>query len=138
MGVPEMIHRLGLRSVAFLALACVVGTATHARAVPITAPPGLDPGDQYRLAFVTSTLRDATSANIADYNAYVTTVANAVPELLALATTWTAIGSTASVDARDNTGTNPNVEAGVPIFASMAVYWPRATQISGTRPLRSH
>jgi len=45
----------------------------------------------------------------------VTGVANTVPELVALGTTWRAIGSTATVDARDNTGTNPLLP-GVPIY----------------------
>lgn len=84
-------------------------------ATPITVPTGLNPGDQYRLAFVTSTTRDGSSANIADYNDFVTTAANSVPELAALGTTWKAIGSTATVDARDNTGTNP-ASTGVPIY----------------------
>jgi hypothetical protein len=84
-------------------------------AAPITVPSGLNPGDQYRLAFVTSTTRDALSFNVADYNAFVTTVANSVPELAALGTTWSAIVSTLSVDARDNTGTNPS-STGVPIY----------------------
>jgi hypothetical protein len=87
-----------------------------ASAAPITVPSGLNPGDQYRLAFVTSTTRDATSPNIADYNAFVTTAANSVPELAALGTTWSAIASTVSVSARDNTGTNFFITAGVPIY----------------------
>ena len=46
-----------------------------------------------------------------------TTAANAVPVLAALGTTWRVIGSTDSVDARDNTNTNPFVDGlGVPIF----------------------
>lgn len=86
-------------------------------AAPITVPTGLNPGDQYRLAFVTSTTRNSTSANIADYNAFVTTAANSVPELAALGTTWNAIGSTSTIDARDNTGTNWVVDpVGVPIY----------------------
>ncbi len=72
-------------------------------------------GDKYRLAFVTSTTRDATDVLIGPYNDFVTAVANGVPELLALGTTWTAIGSTSAVDARDNTGTNPSA-TGVPIY----------------------
>lgn len=60
--------------------------------------------------------RDALSTDIADYNAFVSAAANSVPELLALGTTWTAIASTATVDARDNTGTNPTVSTGVPIY----------------------
>ena len=81
----------------------------------ITPPIGLNAGDQYRLAFVTSTERDGLSANIADYNAHVTAAASGVPELLALGTTWRAIASTAVVAARDNTNTNPD-ETGVPIY----------------------
>lgn len=88
-----------------------------ATAAPIVTPAGLNPGDTYRLAFVTSSTRDALSSNIADYNSFVATAANSVTELAALGTTWTAIGSTASVDARDNTNTNPNIETGVPIYS---------------------
>jgi hypothetical protein len=83
---------------------------------PITVPTDLNVGDTYRLAFVTTTVRDATSTNIADYNAFVTATANGVPELAALGTAWTAIASTSAVAARDNTGTNPTVSAGVPIY----------------------
>jgi hypothetical protein len=90
--------------------------ATEATAAPITVPSGLSAGDTYRLAFVTSTTRDAASTNINDYNAFVSGVAAGVPELAALGTTWKAIGSTASVDARDNTGTNPLVSSGVPVY----------------------
>jgi PEP-CTERM motif len=98
-----------------LLAACASGPLTASAAV-ITVPTGLNPGDHYRLAFVTSTTRDATSADIADYNAFVADAANAAPELLALGTTWTAIASTATVDARDNTGTNPNISVGVAIY----------------------
>ncbi len=84
-------------------------------AAPIPVPTDLNPGDQYRLVFVTSTSRDATSSNIGDYNTFVTAAANSVPELLALGTVWKAIGSTPSIDARDNTGTNPS-STGVPIY----------------------
>jgi hypothetical protein len=96
--------------------ATFVAPPTAALADPITVPPCLHPGEQYRLAFVTSTVRDATSPNIADYNAFVTAAANSVPELAALGTTWKAIGSTSTVDARDNTGTNPNSSVGLPIY----------------------
>ena len=98
------------------ALAMILSPATASHAQPTTIPTGLNPGDQYRLAFVTSTTRDAISADIADYNSFVTAAANAVPELAALATTWRAIGTTTAVDARDNTNTNPGVEVGLPIY----------------------
>jgi hypothetical protein len=104
-------------------LALVVGVVfllpATALAVPITVPTSLAPGDQYRLAFVTHlSFIDATSDQIANYNSFVQGVANSVAELAALGTTWKAIGSTSSVDARDNTGTNPAnpSHASVPIF----------------------
>ncbi len=96
-------------------IAAFVVTPLAASAEVITLPSDLDPGETYRLAFVTSTVRDALSSDIADYNSFVAAVAAGVPELAALETTWTAIGSTATVDARDNTGTNPS-SAGVPIY----------------------
>lgn len=95
----------------FLAL-----TATPALSAPITTPPGLNVGDQYRLAFVAISSNSAQSGNIADYNTVATNVANGQAELAALGTTWTAIASTSAVNARDNTGTNPNVSTGVPIY----------------------
>lgn len=103
-----------LRASCFAGLLAVIASAAHG--APITVPTDLNFGDQYRLAFVTSTTRDATSSDIADYNAFVTAAANAVPELLALGATWTAIGSTDYVAARDNTDTNPHVRVGVPIY----------------------
>ena len=109
--------RTSLAVFLFAALAAFVGPSRCALAEPITVPSGLHPGDQYRLAFVTSTTRDATSSDIADYNNFVTADANSVPALAALGTTWTAIASTPSTDARDNTSTNPLIDAvGVPIF----------------------
>jgi hypothetical protein len=80
---------------------------------PITVvPTGLGPGDHYRLAFRTSHLSTAESTDIADYNAFADGVANTIPELAALGTTWECIGSTATVDARDNVESLP----GVPIY----------------------
>jgi hypothetical protein len=82
---------------------------------PITVPAGLAAGDQYRLVFVTSTSTNVLSTNIGDYNAFVSGVANSDPVLASLATTWTAIASTVTESAIDNTKTNPAV-AGVPIY----------------------
>lgn len=86
----------------------VVGIASRANADTIiyTVPPGLAPGDTYRLVFVTSETTETTAAstNIADYNAFVTGVADAVPALAALGATWTVIGSTEAVSAVTNIG----------------------------------
>mgnify|MGYP006908201847 CR=1 FL=1 len=94
--------------------------STGAYAAPITVPEGLNPSDEYRLAFITSQTRNATSGNIADYNSFVTNVANTHSALSNLGTTWKAIASTSSIHAKDNTGTNfivdyPN-NIGVPIY----------------------
>ena len=95
----------------------LLGHAASATTIPV--PTGLNPGDQYRMVFWTVATRDATSSDIEDYNDFVTSLANSVPELEALYTSWTAIASTASVDARDNTGTNPLIDGvGFPIFGT--------------------
>ena len=73
-------------------------------AAPIVQPLGLNPGDTYRLVFVTSGTRNATSSNISDYDSFVTTQANLNSILQALGTTWQAIGSTASVNAFNHIG----------------------------------
>ena len=88
-------------------------------AAVVTIPAGLQPGAEYRLVFVTDPLSEpnATSSNIANYNALVTSTANKSSSLVALATTWSAIASTATIDARDNTATNPLISTGLPIFA---------------------
>ena len=77
----------------------------------------------YRLAFITSTnpgTGDRTT--IEEFNAYVQGLADvagigydyAIEEMQGLK--WYAIGSTSLVDARDNTGTNPNTDGvGCPI-----------------------
>jgi hypothetical protein len=93
-------------AVFLLAAAAAIPPLT-ALAGPITVPTGLNPGDQYRLAFVTSTTRDASSSNIADYNAFVTAAANSDPLVAALNTGWRAIASTPSTAAEDNTFTPP-------------------------------
>ena len=68
-------------------VAIVLASATTSQAQPITIPSGLNPGDSYRLAFVTSTTRDATSSNSVDYDALVTAAASSVGELASLGTT---------------------------------------------------
>lgn len=109
-----------LIALAFVFSLAVVGVASTAHAVPITTPTDLLIGDQYRLVFVTNTTRDVLSTDIADYNTFVTTAANTQTALTLLGTTWTAIASTETVDARDNTSTVPSTviggSLGVPIF----------------------
>jgi len=97
---------------ALLIVGLLVVTLGQASAVPITTvPTSLSPGDPYRLAFLTSDTIDSTSADISVYNNFVDGLGD-----LVIASDWRAIASTATVDARDNTGTNPNDFTGVPIF----------------------
>ena len=109
-----------IRTIIVIVGCTAMAPASRVYAVIITQPSSLNPGDSYRLAFVTAGTRDATSTNIADYNTFVTNAANAIPALASLGTTWTAIGSTATVEARDNTNTVPSTvgggSLGVPIF----------------------
>mgnify|MGYP001194902837 CR=1 FL=1 len=96
----------------------LVVIATPVAADPIVVPTSLNPGDQYRLAFVTSTTGVATSTDIADYNSFVTAAANLEPLLVALGTSWNVIGGTLTVSARTNTATDPTPpgDTGVPIY----------------------
>lgn len=67
----------------------------------IITPPGLNPGDKFRLVFLTSGSRDATSSTIQDYDDFVTTfaVAAGLDTYSGSSVTWQVIGSTASVSA---------------------------------------
>jgi hypothetical protein len=66
-------------------------------------PPGLQPGDRFRVMFLSSATRDARSANIADYDQFVTdlAVAAGLDTYFGSPVTWRALGSTATVAAFD-------------------------------------
>ncbi|BCU12036.1 PEP-CTERM sorting domain-containing protein [Microcystis aeruginosa] len=90
-----------------------LGTSA-AQAALVVVPPGLNPGDQYRLVFVTDGTRNATSTNINDYNNFVTSQVTGSALATQLTTagfnpntiTWKAIGSTSATSAKVNTGTD--------------------------------
>jgi antitoxin component YwqK of YwqJK toxin-antitoxin module len=65
-------------------------------------------GDTYRFLFITSQATNAESADIATYNKFVQRVAND-SSLNLDGATWKTVGSTAAVDARTNTTTDPAV-----------------------------
>lgn len=85
-----------------LALLATVGLASSQAASIQTVPPGVQAGQTYRLAFVTSTTTDATSTDIGVYNMFVQNLADSVADLAGLNATWTAIASTGTVNAVDN------------------------------------
>jgi len=100
-----------MKKILALLISGVFATTMASQAAVITMPSGLSHGDQYRIVFVTSTTIQATSSDISTYNAHVTAAAALNPDLAVIegtveqTTTWTAIGSTATVNARDNTST---------------------------------
>ncbi|MYC38675.1 MAG: hypothetical protein F4X66_17445, partial [Chloroflexi bacterium] len=80
-------------------------------------PTGINAGDRFRLLFVTSTTRNAASTDIADYNTHVQTAAGNNAALEAFKGEFTALISTGSVLARDNTATTyTDTNKGVPIY----------------------
>ncbi|MEO2046322.1 MAG: hypothetical protein ABGX16_07090 [Pirellulales bacterium] len=85
---------------AIILLLCILQTTVNAS---VYLPAGLNPGDQYQLAFVTSGTVDATSSSIATYNDHVMTDASLNPILgTSDGVTYTAIASTSDDHARDN------------------------------------
>ncbi len=117
-----------LRPALFRAAACLVVAAAALLALPGGAsaqdnsvrpswpliPSGLSDGDQFRLIFVTSTFRNATSSDIADYNTFVQEhAATGHMAIWPYSSQFRVVGSTAAVDARDNTNTTGT---GVPIY----------------------
>ena len=77
-------------------------------------PTGLAQGSQFRLLFLSSTKRDATATDIADYNTFVQDRAEAGhTDIQGYSAGFRAVGCTADTDARDNTATTGT---GVPIY----------------------
>ena len=95
--------------------------ATTEVEVPVSwslKPAGLGKGDQFRLLFLSSTKRNGSSADIAVYNTWIQERAAAGhDDIQDYSAGFRVVGCTAEVDARDNTGTNPNTDGdGVPIY----------------------
>ena len=113
------------------------GTATIAVAidlldvdetVPTTwnlIPSGLGAGDRFRLLFLSSTTRNGQSTNIADYNSFVqTAAASGHADIQQYSSTFRVVGSTAAMDARDNTNTTYTAaDKGV------SIYWLGGTKV---------
>ena len=102
----------------FCTFALLIWMAAVANAYQIAVPESLNPGDQYKLIFLTSQTTDAFSSDIQTYNQFASNLAETVFGLRELDADWFAVGSTASIDARDNTLTNPlnSLHSDVPIF----------------------
>ena len=114
-------HRLPLLILLALAVALLslpAAESTQASAGQTVAadwehiPDGVGPGDSFRLLFVTSATTNASSADIADYNAFVQSAANNNDSLKSYKDGFTALISTSAVNVKDNTATTGD---GVPI-----------------------
>jgi hypothetical protein len=96
-----------INHVLLLVLAIVwIASRAYAVGTIIVVPPGLSPGETYRLVFTTSGTTNAISNVLANYNTFITNQADAVPALLALGATWMVIGSTDAESAATNIGTS--------------------------------
>jgi len=86
----------------FLLAAVAIALSAPSANAALAVPAGLNPGDTYHVIFVSSTMRDATSTNILDYDAHVTAAANAAGIGSGIGLEWRALGSTTSVSAYDH------------------------------------
>jgi len=112
-----MVPNLQLKMLLVIGLTLLFLGIPPSHAAPITVPSGLNPGDPYRLVFVTRGQTQATCDNMYYYNRFVTTEAASVDALWDLKTEWTAIASTAVVDAVSNTETPwPDVSSSAPVY----------------------
>jgi hypothetical protein len=115
---------LKMKTISILAIAGLVlalAPTAQAAAIPLgnaLVPTGLGVGDSFQLVFVSSTTRDATSNDVADYNTHVQDAANATIDLSGY--TWKAIAST----------NVPLVNANSNVSATEAVYLVDGTKVA--------
>ena len=77
----------------------------------------LNPGDRFRLLFVTESTTHAQSAQITDYNRFIQDIAtNGHMAIQNFSNAFRALISTIAVDARDNTDTGLAIRPGYPIY----------------------
>ena len=81
----------------------------------------LQPGDSFRLLFITSDTSDARTGDIAEYNGFVQSAAARNTILNGFSSRFRVLGSTSGVHALDNTGTRGT---GVPI------YWVKGAKVA--------
>ncbi len=94
-----------VRCLAYGIAIVVFGSLSIAQAEPVSlaTPAGLAPGAQFRFLFLTSGTLAATSTDIADYNTFVNSQASGATYEGSVVS-WKTVGSTATVNARDNVG----------------------------------
>ncbi len=100
--IMQQARQLSL-AVAMIGMVLGSGGRTEAGGINLSTPAGLSPGDSFRFVFVTDGTTDATSTNIADYNAFVNAQAGGATYDGSVIT-WDAIASTSATAAIDNIG----------------------------------
>lgn len=115
------LRRLAAAAAVALLLAATASPNAHGSAIDLSTPAGLNPGDTFRFVFVTKGTYGTTpspgtitaaSSDINVYNTFVNTEAAGATYGGAVVS-WKAIGSTATVDARDNVG---GFDTTVPVY----------------------
>ena len=91
-------------SVFLSAIVMATFASTASAGLVISTPTGLNPGDHFRILFVTTGTTAATSTDISTYDTFVNTDANGATYNGSVIS-WKAIGSTASVKAITHIGT---------------------------------
>ena len=89
------------------------GAGTVPRSWALIPSTSVEPGDSFRLLFVTSDTRDANSSRIDDYNRFAQSAAARNPLLSGFSSRFRVLASTNDVHAIDNSGTRGT---GVPIY----------------------
>ncbi|MDE0374492.1 MAG: fibronectin type III domain-containing protein [bacterium] len=93
-------------------------------------PPGVGGGGEFRLLFITDDWLDATSSDIDVYDAFVQGAAlDGHAAIRPYAGKFRVVGSTAAVDARDHTRTNPN-DAGHP---DVPIFWLNGQRVAANK-----
>ena len=110
------------QTIIIAAIAGLVFALTPTASAAPTAPTGGYPAS-YRLVFVTSGNSPQVSTDIAFYNTFVDDAAKATGSGLEdIATTWKCIGTTETVDAKDNTGTLLIADTGYSAANDVPIY----------------
>ena len=91
------------------ALMALFSFVQHLNAQLTLLPPGLEPGDQYRLMFTTSATTDALSPDIDFYDDFVQSLADDAPVVGTWGLDWQAFISVPSQKATDHTETTPEM-----------------------------
>ena len=118
-------------SLAVYALSEVFEVAVPATDVPVNwglVPSGLQEGDQFRLLFLSSTTRNAVPTSIDTYNTWIQgRVAAGHTDIQGYSSTFNVVGSTAAVDARDNTGT---IYTAGSSYKGVPIYWLNGSKVA--------